>query len=389
MSTLIVIASASCVAALLTVAAELAARAWIRRRGGWYVWAPWHRTQLHVDLDALPSLEPVTRFEINGDGERGDPLPRDRRGMYRVLVAGGSAAEGWFLDQRSSWPGVLQELLNSAAIRAQLGARFVHVGSIARSLVPCAAIQRMLAQSLRRYDRLDLVLFMVGASDVVAWLERGTPPAIEDDATPIEWIFDEHPSLCFTWSPSQLALKRLVSRLHRRLLEPVRVRERAGARFVELRRRRARALQWIDDVPDPEPMLACFELHLRRMIATARAKRARVIVVRQPWFEKDFTPEEEAAMWNFCVGRPYEEPTTRYYTHAVVADLMRKVDDRAAAVCRELDVEHVDLMPVLERSLTTYYDFLHFTPLGARAVAEEIASAVCGAAVPTAATRSR
>jgi hypothetical protein len=38
-----------------------------------------------------------------------------------------------------------------------------------------------------------------------------------------------------------------------------------------------------------------------------------------------------------------------------------------------LGVEQVDLMPVLEASLSTYYDFLHFTPAGSRQVAEHAA----------------
>ena len=33
-------------------------------------------------------------------------------------------------------------------------------------------------------------------------------------------------------------------------------------------------------------------------------------------------------------------------------------------------------MPVLERSFDTYYDFLHFTPKGAEAVGNAVASAI-------------
>ena len=160
------------VAAGAFVAAELAARAWIRSRREYFVWRPWERTLMRLDRDALGMLEPRTRFEVNAYGERGDALPREREGLYRVLVAGGSAAEGYFLDQSSAWHAVLQELLSRPAALARLGSKRVHVGSIARSLVPCEAIAKMLALSLPRYEKLDLVLFMVGASDVVHWLER-------------------------------------------------------------------------------------------------------------------------------------------------------------------------------------------------------------------------
>jgi hypothetical protein len=52
------------------------------------------------------------------------------------------------------------------------------------------------------------------------------------------------------------------------------------------------------------------------------------------------------------------------------------VDAKAAAVAKELDGEQLDLMPLLERSLDTYYDCFHATPAGARAIATVVAEAV-------------
>jgi lysophospholipase L1-like esterase len=362
-------------AALAFVAAELAARAWIRLRGRYFVWRPHERTHMELDRESLPTLEPLVRFEINAEGERGGELPSDRRGLYRVLVAGGSAAEGYMLDQSSSWAGALEELLSRPEALSALGARRVHVGNIARSLVPCASIARMLDGVLPRYDKLDLVLLMVGASDMVDWLETRCPPQPREQSPTLEGLFDEHCERPFGWSPQRLALRQIYSGLRRRL-GVVQRRQRTGAKLIELRRRRANAAEWIDVAPDPAPMLARFERYLEQLVRAARAKGARVIVVRQPWFEKDFTPEEEAVMWNFCVGRPYVEPTTSYYTHRLVNELMHAIDERASLVAERLGVEQLDLMPHLDRSLATYYDFLHFTPTGARAVAELVAKVV-------------
>ena len=55
---------------------------------------------------------------------------------------------------------------------------------------------------------------------------------------------------------------------------------------------------------------------------------------------------------------------------------MHAIDERASLVAERLGVEQLDLMPHLDRSLATYYDFLHFTPTGARAVAELVAKVV-------------
>ncbi|MCC7013832.1 MAG: hypothetical protein IT454_14845 [Planctomycetes bacterium] len=368
------LASLAAAAAALVVA-ELAARAWIRARGAYYVWRPHERTHMELDRAALPTLEPVVRFEINAEGERGDALPSNRVGLYRVLVAGGSAAEGYMLDQPSTWPGQLQARLNQPDALARLNARRVHVGNIARSLVPCEAIATMLRRVLPRYAELDLVLLMVGASDVVDWIEQRCPSTPRSKSVSNDYIFDEHCEKPFGWSREHLALRRIASGWSRRLGRVER-RKRTGAKLIELRERRRNALEWITSVPDPEPMLARFETYLEELIQAARGKGARVIVVRQPWFEKRFTPEEEALMWNFCVGRPYVEKTSSYYTHEIVCRLMQAVDARAVRVAERCGVEQLDLMPRLERSLATYYDFLHFTPQGARDVAREVAARV-------------
>jgi len=55
---------------------------------------------------------------------------------------------------------------------------------------------------------------------------------------------------------------------------------------------------------------------------------------------------------------------------------MAMVNDRAARAAGDLGVEVVDLMPALEPSLETYYDFFHLTPAGARIVAATIADAL-------------
>jgi hypothetical protein len=88
-------------------------------------------------------------------------------------------------------------------------------------------------------------------------------------------------------------------------------------------------------------------------------------------------------MWNFGQGRPYRGRVTTYYSHRVVWELMRRVDERADAVARELGAESLDLMPLLGRDLETYYDELHHTPKGCEAVGRAVADAIlAGAAGP-------
>lgn len=371
---------------------EFAARWFIRRKNAYFVRRPYERLQMHLDRNALPQLAPEVRVEINAEGERGEALPKDRSGLYRILVAGGSAAECGLLDQRSTWPALLQDALNNnpAELRA-LNARRVHIGNIGRSMMPCDRVAAMLERTLPRYETLDLVILMVGASDALEWLEAGAPAQVShENRVNADEVFGEHPETRFGWTPRRTALARILGRLARRLTGKVHERNRVGRRLVELRKRREQAQLWIDRLPDASGLLAHFERNLRRTIAIAQAKGARVILARQPWLDRRLTPAEERLMWNFCASPlRYEEVATAYYTHEAVRPLLWHVDLRSARVAEQMGVEHVDLNEAVEHSTENFYDYHHFTEQGARRVAEILAPVIAGSSSVAAARRGK
>jgi lysophospholipase L1-like esterase len=359
---------------LLYAAVEVAARWWIRRGDRYFVLPPGLRLRLEIDRETFPQLERNTRFDVNSCGERGDELPDSREGLYRVLVAGGSQPEGFLLDQNTAWPGALHRLLEAPDVTARLGASKVHVGSIARSGVGSEALDLMLDRVLPRYPRLQLIVIMIGATDVMRWLEYGASASLPPVRIPD--IFRCHPLGPFGWMPKDLAAWELLLRARRRWLRPTVVHQRAGRWYADARAMRARATEIRHDMPDPTPMLERFDFHFRRVLERGAAHADRVIVVRQPWFDKEYTSEEAAHMWHGGAGQAWRENVTSYYSFDVVSRLMACVDEKAAAIADELNVEQVDLMPVLERSLATYYDGFHATSNGARVVAAEIAAAI-------------
>jgi lysophospholipase L1-like esterase len=357
-------------------AAELAARWFVRRFGRYYVWAPYSRMRMELDPDVLPNLGREARFEVNADGERGDPLPHDRSSVYRVLVAGGSATECYYVDQESTWPLVLQSTLGEPHHLKELGAERVHVGNVARSLAASRQLCRIFERVLPCYERLDAIVLLVGASDVIRWLEHRAPAVPDDADIPASQLFAVHPEGPFGWSPRTLALRRIASRVYHRIFRPVAVRQRVGKRLAHCREMRARATHILDTVPSPMAMLDRYETNLRRLIQLSRAKSQRVIVVRQPWFDKTYTPEEEKLMWSFAAGSPHAGEVTDYYAHTLVWRLLRQVNARTSSVCRQLGVEHVDLMNTLDRDVKTYYDELHHTPKGCAVIGRAIAEAI-------------
>jgi hypothetical protein len=133
------------------------------------------------------------------------------------------------------------------------------------------------------------------------------------------------------------------------------------------------------DVPDAWGVLAGFEQHFTRLLVNARRHADRVLVARQPWFDREAGPEEEARFWHGGVGRAWKQKVTVFYSHAVLRRLMTQLDERAAAVADGLGVPHLDLRPVLAPTLDHYYDTFHYTPRGAGVVAEAVASALVAA----------
>jgi len=164
-------------AGLAFLAAEAGCRWWIRRRSRYYVWPPGQRLEVRQDPGVFPEVEPRVHVDINADGERGGDVRGDQEGLYRILVAGGSAAECFALDQPTTWPGQLEHLLNAPDSLRALGARRVHVGNIAHSGVGSADLDLIFERVLPQYRRLDAILIMVAASDVYHWLEDGAPPS--------------------------------------------------------------------------------------------------------------------------------------------------------------------------------------------------------------------
>ena len=359
----------------VAVAGELAARWWVHRRSQYYVLPPGLRLRLRPDPEVFPQLEASVRFDVNSDGERGEEAPRSAEGLCRILVAGGSQPEGYLLDQDSSWPGGLQRLLERPEHLHNLRAARVHVGNIGRSGVGSEALDLILERVLPRYPRLQMIIILVGASDVLRWLEFGAPPSAPPPVRVSE-IFRCHPEVTFGWHVKRLALVESFQRIRRRWLRPMQVNERTCRWLARARAMRANAKEVRTIVPDPTPMLAHFDRHLRRALLQAKAHADRVLVVHQPWFDKPCSPEELAQMWHGGVGQAWQEEVTTYFSLGVLSALMARLAARATRVARELNVEQLDLMPVLEPSVKTYYDFFHATPSGARVIAAAVAATV-------------
>ena len=360
---------------------EMSSRLWIRRRSRYAVWPSHARIEIRMDPDVFPELERRCQFHINADGERGGDVAAAEPGLYRILVAGGSAVECFGLDQPTSWPGRLENILNQTDNLSLLGARRVHVGNIGHSGVGSAELEIILDRILPQYGHLDAILIMVAASDVYHWLEEGAPPAHAPSCVPESLLFAEHPHQSFGWKPTAWALAEIARRLRRSWLQPPEIKEHAAAWFATARRMRAQATEVRTMMPDPTVVLTHFEDHFNRLVRAAQSFADRVLVVRQPWFEGVYTSEELSHFWQGGVGKAWKEKISVYYSLDIVNRLLELVDARAARVADALRVQHLDLRPFLT-GLRHYYDHDHHTPAGAAVIAHTVAAALLSPVAP-------
>lgn len=361
-------------AAASVLGAELLARRVLRNGDQYYRYRPYVRQRLVIDRSALPALDAVSSVEINRDGERGGPPPGKGERAYRALVVGGSAAECYYLGQHQSWGAVAERILSQPEHLRALGVDRIHVGNIARAILPCNGVHQLLSRILPRYERLETILIMVGASDMIAWIEAKMPSTFSEGAVPAKNIFEEHPEGPFSFAPRRSALWQVASAQRRRFLRPVTITPDLGNWLHRVRKMRANASKMIDESPDPTPMLDRFEKWLRAIVVLCAAKAGRVVLVHQPWLGDTGDPELVKMLWNFGLGRPYKEDVHVYCTPRLVAHLMTLIDARVARVAADLGAEQINLLPLLERSARTYYDFMHFTPAGAEVVGRVVAA---------------
>lgn len=362
------------------VSAEIAARAWMRARARAYAWTPGARARLEVDRAAAPELEPVIEHRFNRDGERGAEPPAAGEPAFRVLVVGGSAAECYFLDQDSAWPAVLERELSRPESLAALHAERVHVGNAARSLVTCRHLDTLVERHLAGRERLDAIVILAGASDVVSWLEHDAPAVIDEAPIPPQRLFGWHPDGPFGWKPSKLALRRAAVLVRSLVLHPLDRRSNVGRRLAEQRRMRAEATTIVRELPDPTPLVRHFDLWFERLVRRCQRHARLVVVARQPWLERDLTPAEERRLWSFAAGRPHEGVVTKYFAREVAWRLLGLVDERARSIARDLGVASLDLNAHVAPTFENYYDDLHHTPAGCRKIGAAVAQAVIGAA---------
>jgi hypothetical protein len=129
-----------------------------------------------------------------------------------------------------------------------------------------------------------------------------------------------------------------------------------------------------NELPDLSAALAEYAKNVNKMIDVVQGKSARFIAMTQPAMWKPGLPQDlESLLWLGGVGDFQKEAGKPYYSAAALEEGMKAYNETLLRVCRERQVECLDLASMLEKDTSIFYDDVHFNEGGARKVAEALA----------------
>jgi lysophospholipase L1-like esterase len=355
--------------------AVLAGEVLLRTLAGdsWFVWPPNLRYEFHPSPEVMPGVSGVSRFEINGQGLRGDDFGEDQE--VRLLALGGSTTECLYLDGAEAWPRLLQDQLRA-------GGKHVWVGNAGKSGLNTWHHGVQAEKLLAQYPDIDVVLVLAGVNDLSQRLalDRSWAPPAPEKVT--DEAFAQKP-LRFMPGPfyKRTALWQALKKIDRRLRTEGTSQDPTGRVYAVWRQRRQDASVKRTELPDLGLSLEEYARNLGTIAETAARHGARVVFMTQPALWREDLPEDlERLLWMGGVGRFQQESGHEYYSAGALADGMAAYNRTLLEVCREVPgAVCLDLAASLPRDATVFYDDVHFNEAGSRRVARVVAEGVQGA----------
>lgn len=335
----------------------------------YYVWRPGRSFVTNPRTDIMPGISGRKRFTINEWGIRGDTFSEDQR--YRILAIGGSTTECFYLDDSEAWPYLLQERLNAGT------ARKVWVGNVGKSGLNSRDHLLTARLLLDQYPKIDAIVLLVGINDFLRTLalDDGYRPSPSLDSLSREQydglvrrIFEVHPVYHRTHLPlyERTHVWERVRKIKRYFREAPYEQEDDGGQYVRFRAYR-QAARIRSRLPDLSASLHEYASNLDAIAALAKERGARPIFLTQPtMWRADLEPELRKLVWMGGLGDYMRRGASDYYAVEALAEGVARYNDVLRRVCRENDVELIDLDVLQPIDLSLLYDDCHFNESGSR-----------------------
>lgn len=340
---------------------------------GQYIWPPNYKAVFKPSPEIMPGVSGDSEFIINSLGVRGDePAPQH---VYRILAIGGSTTICGYLDQSETWPHLLQEALNRGNPNKET---WVGNGGVSGLTTRhhLMALQHLPLKELK----IDAVILLAGVNDLSRRLSHDRdydPDFMEKPEAKSQLLAETFTGTYDSYSEDPFYKRTATWQLLRRtkrLMSKGNVEDVDGRIYVTWREHRRRAAEVRNELPDLSAALAEYAKNVNKMIDVVQGKSARFIAMTQPAMWKPGLPQDlESLLWLGGVGDFQKEAGKPYYSAAALEEGMKAYNETLLRVCRERQVECLDLASMLEKDTSVFYDDVHFNEGGARKVAEALA----------------
>lgn len=321
---------------------------------GIYLRKPYLTKVFRPAPEIMPGIFGTSKFILNSCGIRGDEL--NSKHTRRILVIGGSSAECLYLDQSEAWPYLLQKKLNQ-----NLGRDEAWVGNAGMSGKNTGDHLKLIKYFPLKRFKIDTIIVLTGINDLSSRLSLDKEYySKEEEMTFFKKIF--------------------IWRLLRQIQKPpialgvFKIQDDYGKILQIWRSHRQSAARIIDSLPDLTSALAEYAHNINAIIDTAKKNNIRIIFSTQPTLWRASLPEElKKLLWLGGVGEFQDNPGCAYYSVEALVAGMKMYNDSLLAVCRERNVECIDLASLLPQDTSIFYDDCHFNENGSIMVSEIIA----------------
>ncbi len=331
-------------------------------------WVPgFERTYV---IEGIAGQTGTMEFKINEFGFRSSSMKTAAKPgrTYRIFFLGGSTTEELFLPEEKTFPSLVEKKLSGALP----GKRFECINGGISGYLAADTLSLLIYKVL--YYEPDLVLVTLGANDLL----YGTLPTYDPIRRPdyrktiYDAYLEESPSktLARFLKHSQF-LKLIKRRLVNRLFPPAEEKYKNPFEQYEAfrRSRLTRPFTPIEQSKSLEDFLE----HLREMIAVARTRGVRFILMTEPFvYQEKLDAAVNERLWMGWLGSVSHRPIN--LSPDFLAREMNRFDDAVRELARKEGVELIDLEREIPKDLVHFYDDVHLTPAGAERAGEVVSA---------------
>ncbi len=342
----------------------------------YFVWQPNTKTVFRPLPETMPGIEGDSAFIINSIGMRGDPFPKEE--SYKILTIGGSTTECGYLDQKETWPQLLQaKLVSDYHQNAWVGNVGVSGHNTRHHILQ---IEKLLNQ----HPEINHVVMLIGVNDLLMRLRQDKEFRLLKHEEPkyhqklVNRAFALHPrtDLSFPWYKRNeiWKLARKTKEWFRYTFKDAEIQDAAGDVYIKWRMHRKNASEILEALPDMSSALEEYEHNIHKIIDIAQKYQTSITLMTQPSM---WRPELEDSLLNLLwlggIGNYQNESGKKYYSVNALANAMDAYNQTLLKTCDERNIPCLDLAHLVHKDTRSFFDDVHFNEQGAINVANNLA----------------